>query len=281
MKVLVTGAKGMLGADLCRELLAGHQVTGIDIQEVDLTARDAANRLAAYGPESILHCAAMTNVDGCERDPEAAYAVNSLGTKNVALACRQMDIPMLYISTDFVFDGTKGRPYREDDEPNPLGHYGRSKLEGEKAVRELLKKFYIVRTSWLYGRHGKNFISTILAKAKEIGIIKVVDDQVGSPTYVRDLCRAIATLISSNKYGTYHLSNSGSCSWFDFAKRAVELSAIKTEVLPIASSEYPTPTKRPSYSVLGNFRWKSEFGAKLRPWEEGLKDYLKEAGYVK
>lgn len=281
MKILVTGAKGMLGADLCRELAGGHQVTGIDVQEVDLVSADAIERLVGYDPEIILHCAAMTNVDGCEKDPDAAYAVNGLGTKNVALACRQLDIPMLYISTDFVFDGKKGEPYCEWDQPSPLGHYGRSKLDGENSVRELLKKFYIVRTSWLYGKHGRNFVSTILAKAKEAGTIKVVNDQVGSPTYARDLCRALARLIASDKYGTYHLSNSGACSWYDFARKAVEMSGIKSEVSPIASSEYPTPTKRPAYSVLRNFCWERTFGEILRPWEEGLKDYLKETGYIK
>jgi dTDP-4-dehydrorhamnose reductase len=281
MKVLITGAKGMLGTDLCRELAADHQVTGIDIQDLDIIAGEAPGKIAGYEPELVLHCAAMTNVDGCEKDPDAAYAVNGLGTKNVALACHQLDIPMLYISTDFVFDGKKGEPYCEWDQPNPLGHYGRSKLDGEKSVRELLKKFYIVRTSWLYGKHGRNFISTILAKAQEAGTIKVVNDQVGSPTYARDLCRAIARLISSNKYGTYHLSNSGVCSWFDFAKKTVELSGIKAEVLPISSSDYPTPTKRPAYSVLRNFCWERTFGETLRPWEEGLNDYLKETEYIK
>jgi dTDP-4-dehydrorhamnose reductase len=281
MKILVTGAKGMLGADLCRELAGGHQVTGIDVQEVDLVSADAIERLVGYDPEIILHCAAMTNVDGCEKDPDAAYAVNGRGTRNVALAARQLDIPMLYISTDFVFDGKKGEPYCEWDQPSPLGHYGRSKLDGENSVRELLKKFYIVRTSWLYGKQGRNFISTILAKAKEAGTIKVVNDQVGSPTYVRDLCRALARLIASDKYGTYHLSNSGACSWYDLARKAVEMSGIKSEVSPIASSEYPTPTTRPSYSVLRNFCWERTFGETLRPWEEGLRDYLKESGEIK
>jgi dTDP-4-dehydrorhamnose reductase len=281
MKILVTGAKGMLGADLCRELAEDHQVTGVDIQDIDLVGADAVGKLVSYHPDIILHCAAMTNVDGCERDPAAAHAVNGQGTKNVALACRQLDIPMLYISTDFIFDGAKGEPYCEWDQPNPLGHYGRSKLEGEKSVRELLKKFYIVRTSWLYGKNGRNFISTILAKAEEAGSVKVVNDQVGSPTYARDLCRAIARLIASDKYGTYHLSNSGACSWYDLAQRAVEYSGIKAGVLPIASSDYLTPTKRPAYSVLRNFCWERTFGEIMRPWEEGLKEYLKEAGFIK
>jgi len=281
MRILVTGAKGMLGTDLCRELEGQHQVTGIDIQDVDLASPDAVDKLISYDPEIILHCAAMANVDGCEMEPKKAYAINGNGTGNVALACQRSGIPMLYISTDFVFDGRKREPYRENDEPNPLGHYGRSKLEGEKQVQGLLHDYYIVRTSWLFGKHGKNFISTILNKAKDAGIIKVVNDQVGSPTYARDLCGALSTLISSGKYGTYHLSNSGTCSWYQFAKRAVELSGITADVIPISSSEYPTPTQRPTYSVLGNYFWKDNFGGLLRPWEDGLKDYLDETGYIK
>jgi len=281
MRILVTGAKGMLGTDLCRELSGQHQVAGIDIHDLDLTSEDAADKLISYDPEFVVHCAAMANVDGCEREPDKAYAINGKGTRNVALACKRSGVPMLYISTDFVFDGRKSEPYREDDEPNPLGHYGRSKMEGEKQVQELLSDFYIVRTSWLFGKHGKNFISTILNKARNTGIIKVVNDQVGSPTYARDLCRALAMLISSGKYGTYHLSNSGTCSWYEFAKRAVELSGITADVIPISSSEYPTPTQRPAYSVLGNYFWKDNFGNSLRPWEEGLKDYLEETGYKK
>jgi dTDP-4-dehydrorhamnose reductase len=279
MRILVTGAKGMLGTDLCRVLSEKHQVTGIDIQDVDLTSAGAVEKLISYDPEFVVHCAAMANVDGCEREPDKAYAVNGQGTKNVALTCKKASIPMLYISTDFVFDGRKREPYREDDEPNPLGHYGRSKLEGEKHVQELLRDYYIVRISWLYGKHGKNFISTILNKAREAGTIKVVKDQTGSPTYVVDLCRALSNLISSGVYGTYHLSNSGTCSWYEFAKRAVELSGIKAEVIPISSSEYPTPTERPAYSVLGNYQWQKVYGQVLRPWEDGLKDYLKETGY--
>lgn len=281
MRILVTGAKGMLGTDLCSELSDKHQVTGIDIQDVDLASADATEKLISYDPEFIVHCAAMANVDGCERDPDKAHAVNGLGTRNAALSCKRAGIPMLYISTDFVFDGRKREPYLEEDPPNPLGHYGRSKLEGEKHVRELLKDFYIVRTSWLYGKHGKNFVNTILNRAGETGSVKVVKDQEGSPTYARDLCRALALLITSQKFGTYHLSNSGTCSWFQFAKRAVELSGIKAEVVPILSSDYPSPTQRPAYSVLGNFRWQKVFGQVLRPWEEGLEEYLTNNDHMK
>jgi dTDP-4-dehydrorhamnose reductase len=278
--ILVTGAKGMLGTDLCAELSAQHQVTGVDLGDFDLAHKEAVEAIADLKPQLVVHCAAMTNVDGCETDPDRAYLVNGLGTRHASLACQKLDIPMLYISTDFVFDGTKREPYYEWDSPNPLGHYGRSKLAGETEVRSLLNKYYIVRTSWLYGPNGKNFVASILKKAKETGTVKVVDDQTGSPTYTRDLCNALSLLIQSNLYGTYHLSNSGSCNWYQFAKTALECAGVKAGVLPIKSHEYPTPTKRPVYSVLNNFAWNKEFKTPLRHWEEGLKDYIRETIHV-
>ncbi|MDO9069599.1 MAG: dTDP-4-dehydrorhamnose reductase [Deltaproteobacteria bacterium] len=278
--ILVTGAKGMLGTDLCAELSAQHQVTGVDLGDFDLAHKEAVEAIADLNPQLVVHCAAMTNVDGCETDPDQAYLVNGLGTRHAALACRKLDIPMLYISTDFVFNGTKSEPYYEWDSPNPLGHYGRSKLAGETEVRSLLNKYYIVRTSWLYGPNGKNFVASILKKAREEGRVKVVDDQTGSPTYTRDLCNALSMLVQSNLYGVYHLSNSGSCSWHQFAKAAMQHAGVKAELLPIKSHEYPTPTKRPAYSVLNNFAWNKEFKTPLRHWEEGLKDYIRETMHV-
>ncbi|MBI4727203.1 dTDP-4-dehydrorhamnose reductase [candidate division TA06 bacterium] len=280
MQILVTGAKGMLGTDLCAELSAQHQITGVDIGDFDLSQKKAVKAIADLNHQLVVHCAAMTDVDGCESDPDKAYLVNGLGTRHAALACQKLDIPMLYLSTDFVFDGAKREPYYEWDSPNPLGHYGRSKLAGEMEVRDLLKKFYIVRTSWLFGINGKNFVASILKKARETGSVKVVDDQTGSPTYTRDLCNALSMLIQSDLYGVYHLSNSGSCTWHQLAKKAVELAGIKAEVLPIKSHEYPTPTKRPAYSVLNNFAWTKDFKIPLRPWEEGLKDYIRETMHV-
>lgn len=278
--ILVTGAKGMLGTDLCAELSAQHQVTGVDLGDFDLSHKEAVEAIADINPQLVVHCAAMTNVDGCEIDPDKAYLVNGLGTRHAALACQKLDIPLLYISTDFVFDGTKREPYYEWDSPNPLGHYGRSKLAGETEVRSLLNKYYIVRTSWLYGPNGKNFVASILKKARETGQVKVVDDQTGSPTYTRDLCNALSMLVQSNLYGVYHLSNSGSCSWHQFAKAAMQHAGVKADLLPIKSHEYPTPTKRPAYSVLNNFVWNKEFKTPLRHWEEGLKDYIRETMHV-
>ena len=280
MKVLVTGAKGMLGTDLCTELSGQHQVTGVDLADFDLTKEESVQAIAGHKPQLLVHCAAYTNVDGCETDPDKAYLVNGRGTRHAALACRKLEIPMLYISTDFVFDGMKAEPYQEDDEPNPLGHYGWSKLAGEAEVRDLVKKFYLVRTSWLYGPNGKNFVASILKKAGETGSVKVVDDQTGSPTYTRDLCNALAMLINSDLYGVYHLSNSGSCSWHQLAQKAVELAGIRSEVIPIKSSEYPSPTKRPAYSVLNNLAWVRNFKMPLRPWQDGLRDFIRETMHV-
>jgi dTDP-4-dehydrorhamnose reductase len=280
MRILVTGAKGMLGTDLCAELSAQHQVTGVDIGDFDICSQEAVTAIAGLQPELVAHCAAYTNVDGCETDPDTAYSVNGLGTRHAALACQKLGIPMLYISTDFVFDGSKKEPYYEWDQPIPLGHYGRSKLAGEEEVRSLLSRFYIVRTSWLFGPNGKNFVASILKKAREAGSVKVVDDQTGSPTYTRDLCNALSLLVPSGLYGTYHLSNSGSCTWYRFAKTALDYAGIKAEISPIKTGEYPTPTKRPAFSVLNNFAWTREFRTPLRPWQEGLKDYIRETMHV-
>ena len=274
MKVLVTGARGMLGTDLCAELSRKHEVLAFDLAEADLTRPESVDILAAQRPAAVVHAAAFANVDGCERDPDAAYAVNALGTRHAALACQRLGVPLLYISTDFVFDGAQREPYYEWDRTNPLGHYGRSKLAGETIVRELLPKSFIVRTSWLFGRHGRNFISTILKKARETGQVKVVDDQTGSPTYTADLSAAIARLIATPHYGTYHLTNSGSCTWHGLAAEAIRAAGIKAEAVPIRSDEFPTPTRRPAYSVLRNFCWERTFGQPLRPWQEAVKDYL-------
>lgn len=274
MRVLVTGARGMLGAELCAMLAPRHEVAAFDLAEADLTRPEAVAAIAARRPEAVVHCAAMANVDGCERDPDAAYAANGLGTRHVALACQRLDVPLLYVSTDFVFDGAKREPYYEWDAPNPLGHYGRSKLAGEQAVRELLSRFFIVRTSWLFGQHGKNFVSGILAKARADGTVRVVNDQTGSPTYARDLSAAMIRLIESPYYGAYHLTNAGSCTWHAFAAEAVRIAGVRADVVPITSAEYPTPTRRPAYSVLRNFCWERTFGATLRPWQDALREHL-------
>ena len=270
----MTGARGMLGAELCAALAPTHEVVAFDLPEADLTAPGSIDAIAARRPEALVHCAAMTDVDGCERDPQAAYAVNALGARHAALACQRLGAPLLYVSTDFVFDGAKREPYYEWDQPNPLGHYGRSKLAGEQAVRELLAQFFIVRTSWLFGRRGRNFVDGILAKARADGAVRVVNDQTGSPTRAADLAAALARLIGTQYFGTYHVTNGGCCTWHELAAEAVRLSGIRAEVAPISSADYPTPTRRPAYSVLANFCWERTFGAPLRPWRDALKEHL-------
>ena len=214
-------------------------------------------------------------MDGCERDPDRAFRVNAQGTKNVAKACQAFNTALAYISTDFVFDGEKGEPYTEDDAPNPLGQYGASKLAGEEYVRALCPRHFIVRTAWLYGEHGKNFPLAILTAAKSKKELKVVADQVGSPTFTFDLALAIRDLISTSRYGTYHIANKGSCSWYEFAKRILSLAGIyDVKVTPIDSENWPSPTKRPRYSVLRNNALELQGKDNLCPWEEALKDFI-------
>ena len=283
-RVLITGSSGMLGTDLCQELRKSYKVMGIDLAEADITKKseiEAAIKKAS--PDIIIHTAGMTDVDGCELDPEKAYKVNSDGTKNVALACKAAGAILIYISTDFVFDGKKKNPYKETDRARPLGVYADSKLKGEEAVKKTLKKHLILRTSWLYGKHGKNFVDTIIAKAKTEKVLKVVKDQVGSPTYTKDLAKAIhkiATVIArpegpkQSQHGTYHISNSGAVSWFDYAKEILRLAGSKTRVIPISSNELARPAKRPTMSVLDNSKFIKFTGYRMRNWREALKSYV-------
>jgi dTDP-4-dehydrorhamnose reductase len=275
MKILVTGAKGMLGTDLCARLGREHEVIGWDIKELDITDTGGVSAICALQPELIAHCAAFTNVDGCEREPEKAYKVNTLGTWNVARAALQCQAALLYISTDFVFDGEKGEPYDEFDRPNPIGVYGRSKFAGEELVRQLLTRYFIVRTSWLFGENGKNFVSTIWEQAKKGGPLRIVSDQVGRPTYTVDLAEAIADLIANPLYGIYHVTNSGECSWSQFAEEIVRQAGLKSAVIPISSAEWDTPTRRPKDSRLRHLALEMQGKDNLRSWPEALRDYLK------
>ena len=280
MKILITGAAGMLGTDLRKALEPEHELvlTDIhgDVKSLDITdTEQALAEINEAQPDLVIHCAAYTDVDGCERDPGMAYRVNALGTWNVAAACMVCDAVMLYISTDFVFDGEKSEPYTEYDATHPLGHYGASKLAGESHVRALCPSHYIVRTAWLYGEHGKNFPLTILNAAKSHKELKVVADQVGSPTFTADLAAAIRDLIKSPLYGTYHITNRGSCSWHEFAKKALEYVGIEdVTVQPIKAEEWPTPTRRPTYSVLRNYALELQGKDNMRPWDEALKDFI-------
>jgi dTDP-4-dehydrorhamnose reductase len=211
-KVLILGAQGMLGHDLFEVFSSEYAVTGLDIEDIDLTRQGATRKtIKDLSPDVVINAAGYTDVDGCEKKINKAFAVNGQGTKNVAKGCCDSGSKLIYLSTDYIFDGTKGSPYREDDPPNPLSIYGESKLMGERYIEEILDDYIIVRTQWLYGKHGRNFVETILTLAEERDHIEVVHDQQGSPTYTADLSRAIAALISRNLRGAYHVSNSGSC----------------------------------------------------------------------
>ncbi|MGB9301319.1 MAG: dTDP-4-dehydrorhamnose reductase, partial [Anaerolineae bacterium] len=211
MRIVITGALGQLGRSL-QEVLQGHELLLLDLPEHDVTDPGIISAIGSYQPDVVIHAAAMTDVDGCELDPDSAYRINALGTRNVADACQTCHAALLYVSTDYVFDGTKGEPYLEFDDPNPLSVYGRSKLAGEVLVRDLLTRYYIVRTAWLYGPGGRNFVTKILGLAAHREDLSVVTTEVGSPTYAPDLAEAIARLIEHPLYGTYHLVNEGSCS---------------------------------------------------------------------
>ncbi len=290
MKVLITGISGMLGVDLYQTLKEKHEVVGFDLKEFpstsflsplvqrgDITRIDEVKRaFDELSPDLVVHAAAYTDVDGCERDPDKAYKVNALGTQNVCLASQEPNIPIIYISTDFVFDGNKDSPYLEFDQPHPINIYGRSKLAGEEYVKTLLNKYFVVRTSWLYGHYGRNFVKNMLQLASQKKELKVVNDQVGSPTYTRDLSRKIKELILTKLYGVYHITNSGRCSWYEFAREILQLAGIKgAQLKPITSEELDRPASRPRFSVLENYCLRLALGNSVRDWQEALRDYIK------
>ena len=278
MKIVVTGAKGMLGTDFCR-YLKNNQIIPIewDLPKIDLTdANRTIQRINEIKPDVICHFAAYTDVDGSETNKGQAYAVNTQGSWAVALGARDVQAKLLYISTDYIFDGRQNKPYLENDKPNPINYYGQTKFLGEKVIVQYVKKFFIVRTAWLYGKNGKNFITTILKLALEKETFEVVNDQVGSPTYTKDLCEPLLKLLNSEHYGMYHITNSGSCSWFDLANAIINETGLKNRVLATTSDKIIRPAKRPTYSVLENHNYRKVFKESLRSWNEALKDFLKE-----
>ena len=276
---LVVGSKGMLGAQLIKLLGESHiESAGVDIEEVDITRLPAVLKaVEAVRPRVIINCAAITDVDGCESAPDLAFAVNAQGPEHIAKACLKFGCSMLHISTDYVFDGLKGGPYREDDPINPLGIYAKSKAEGEARVRELLPGTHcIVRTQWLYGLHGRNFVEAILSQARQKNILYVVNDQHGSPTYAYDLATALIKLCEMEARGTFHVTNSGQTTWHGFASAITKRADLgNVEVLPMSASELNRPAPRPTFSALDNKRYIELTGAPLRPWEEALSEYLR------
>jgi len=271
MRIVVTGADGQLGVELVRALAPRAEVVGTTVGDLDLTDPGCPDRVAALRPDWVVHAAAATDVDGCERDPALAFAVNGEGTRRVAEGCRRAGARLLYVSTDYVFDGRKGTPYAEHDTPAPLNVYGCSKLAGEEATRSLDRRWAIVRTAWLYGVHGKNFVKTILDRARAGQPLQVVDDQVGPPTYAADLAEAVALLLAGGHLGVFHVTNSGACSWFAFAREILRLAGLDpAAVRSMTSAELDRPARRPAYSVLGNAAWTAAGLAPLRPWPEAL-----------
>jgi dTDP-4-dehydrorhamnose reductase len=274
MRIVLTGHKGQLGLSL-QQPLAGEDLLGLDLPEHDITDPVLTLKsIVQFRPEVVIHAAAITNVDGCERDPELAFRVNALGSQNVALACGQCGAAMVHVSTNDVFDGRLGRPYYEWDNPSPQSVYARSKAAAEFYVRNLLNRFYIVRTAWLYAREGDNFVTKIIAAADRLGTLRVVTDEVSAPTYAPDLARAIAQLISTEHYGIYHFTNSGSCSRFDWACKILELSGRgNVPVEPITHAEWQRAAPPPLYAPLVNFAG-AALGIVLRPWEQALEEYF-------
>lgn len=277
-RILITGHKGMLGRELIsRAEQLGHETVGLDLPECDLTDRRACERaILEAEPDWILHAAAFTQVDRCESESDLAYNVNATGTQNVCLAAQALNAPLLYVSTDYVFDGAKSEPYDEWDAANPLSVYGKSKYAGECFVRALCPKHFIVRTSWLCGHGGANFVETILKLAKERDEIKVVNDQHGSPTFVNDLAPELLRVLASGAFGTYHFTSQGCTTWHAFAQKIVELSGSKTRVVPCASDEFPRPAPRPKNSRLSPRLYANAMGNNMPSWQNGLEKYLSE-----
>jgi dTDP-4-dehydrorhamnose reductase len=268
----------MLGSVLLPCIQAQHQVCGVDFQDFDIGEESAVQRaFRDLRPEFVVHLAAYTDVDGCEADPQKAEWVNALGAGNVSRACAEVGAGLLYVSTDYVFDGRGTRPYREDDCPNPISVYGLTKLRGERHVQSCVVRHLIVRTSWLYGPHGKNFVATILKLAKDRQELRVVSDQRGSPTYTRHLAAKLVELLATQAYGVFHVTGSGNCSWFEFAGAIVQSGGFpRVRVAPITSQEAGRFARRPTYSVLENHRLSQSNLVALPHWTKGLAEYLEE-----
>ena len=274
--ILVTGSTGQLGSDVVKELLKrGYSTLSPNRSELNLCSEDnIRNYILNSNCEAIVHCAAYTQVDKAEDEKDLCIKINTTATKHIVKCAKILDIPMIYISTDYVFDGTKDGKYTENDETNPINIYGESKLAGEKYVQEILDKYYIVRTSWVFNINGKNFIETMLRLSKANNQLSIVNDQIGSPTYTKDLSRLLVDMLETSKYGLYHATNEGYCSWYEFADTIFKLANINIDIKAINSNEYASRAKRPMNSKLSKDKL-IEYGFKPLPhWEDALKDYL-------
>lgn len=278
MKLLVTGVKGQLGYDVCKVLSArGIEHRGVDIEDFDITNVQATHDyIAAYRPDGVIHCSAWTAVDRAEDELEKVRAVNAEGPRNIASACKEIGAKLVYISTDYVFPGTGDRFYEPDDPTGPLGAYGVTKLEGEQAVQALLEQYFIVRVSWVFGKNGNNFVRTMLRLAETKSELNVVCDQIGSPTYTADLAPLLCDMVVSEKYGVYHATNEGICSWAEFAEEIFRLAGKDVKVNPVPTSEYPTRAVRPLNSRMSKAKLEEMGFSRLPDWHNALVRYLRE-----
>ena len=276
MKVLVTGSKGQLGYDVIHELTKrGHIAVGVDIDEMDITDPVSVEKgITGTAPDAVIHCAAYTAVDAAEDNVELCRRVNGEGTANIAKVCKALGCKMMYISTDYVFNGQGERPWEPDDEREPLNVYGQTKYEGELAVEEL-EKYFIVRIAWVFGVNGKNFIKTMLNLGKTRDTITVVDDQIGSPTYTYDLARLLVDMIETEEYGRYHATNEGLCSWYEFACEIFKKAGMKVHVIPVSSDQYPARAKRPMNSRMSKDKLDEKGFERMPAWQDALERYLK------
>ncbi|MDF2635739.1 MAG: rmlD 1 [Pelosinus sp.] len=273
LRILVTGANGQLGSEIAKQGVE-HELILTNRDSMDISDAKAVRQVfRAAKPDAVIHCAAYTNVDGAESDEDGAFRVNVVGSQNLAAACLEFQARMVQVSTDYVFDGNTDTSYREFDKTNPLTVYGRTKYQGEEIVREILGRHYIIRTAWLYGE-GNNFVRTMLKLSKTNDCIRVVQDQVGTPTSTVDLAKVIYKLLASDAYGTYHGTCQGQCSWYDFACEIFRQTGKEIKVMPVSTVEFPRPAKRPKHSVLDNYMLRMTVGDLMRDWREALKDYL-------
>ncbi len=290
MNILIIGCNGQLGTELGNQLTRGTSdlapipadyrgtsVTGLDVPDVDVTnLPELTRQIKAFAPDILFNCAGYTNVDGCETHADDAFRVNAIGTRNLAMAAESVGAKLIHLSTDYVFSGEGTSPYREFDLPNPQSVYGATKLAGEAYAQAFCSRWFVVRTSWLYGHHGKNFVKTMLRLAKEREEITVVDDQLGNPTNAADLAYHLLKIALTEEYGVYHCTGGGICSWYAFASRIVELSGLPARVKPCTTAEYASPTKRPAYSALDHAMLRATVGDEMRPWQDALADFMQQ-----
>lgn len=282
MRILVTGVKGQLGYDVMNELARrGHTGIGVDVEEMDITdAAKVEQVIKESDVEAVVHCAAYTAVDAAEDNVEICRKINAEGTENIAKVCKELDLKMIYISTDYVFNGEGTRPWEPDDEREPLNVYGQAKYEGELAVEKYLEKYYIVRIAWVFGVNGKNFIKTMLNLAETHDELSVVNDQIGSPTYTYDLAKLLVDMVETDKYGRYHATNEGLCTWYEFATEIFRQAGKEVTVHPVTSEQFPTKAKRPHNSRLNKDKLESNGFDRLPTWQDALNRYLKAIGVI-